>query len=284
MFLPTDIVDQILSFLQEDRASLRACSQSHPTVSQLAERYLFAHITVDNDGTFHSDDDGNHHFQVGNKVTVLLSKRPRIANYVRSLEIRVSYNSRPAKVTLSEDLLAILSSFPLLTTITLSAHPGVIAWGSLPENFCMTFIECLRLFSINSVSIIRLPGFPLSALNDCKGVTEFTVELWASGVDLIADDANWPLLEFLSIKQFGGESLAKLITWAPTRKLRRLELSRLHNVLGYAKVPELLANCSDSLSTLHLDLGSECTVYAFSWLIFTDFHYSSKPLSLWYIR
>lgn len=262
MSLPTDILDRILSFLQDDRTALRACSQSHPTVSQLAERYLYAHITVDNDGAFHSDN--THHFGVGNKVTVLLSKRPHIANYVRSLEIRVSYKSTPAKVTLSEDLFAVLSSFPLLTTITLSAHPDVVKWRLLPEDFRKAFIGCLRLFSINSVSIIRVPGFPLSVLNDCNGITDFTVESWRNGVDLIAEDANLPLLGFLSIKHCGGESLAKLITWAPIRNLRTLELSRLHNVLGYTKVPELLAKCSDSLSTLDLDLGSECAVYALS--------------------
>ena len=61
------------------------------------------HITVNNGGTIESDDD--HEI----RLTVILSKRPRIANYVRSLEIKMD-NSTPWDVTLSEGLLFIFSA------------------------------------------------------------------------------------------------------------------------------------------------------------------------------
>src|SRR6266545_338936 len=163
MSLPTDVLDLILSFLQEDRAALRVCSQTHQILSQLAERYLYAHISVRNDGIIESDD--NHEIRVHNKLTAFLSKTPRIANYVRSLEIKMAYNSSPWDVTLSQSLLTILSSFPSLTKITLSANPNCVVWGFLPESFRMGFIDSLRLPAIKSVSIIWISRFPLSALN-----------------------------------------------------------------------------------------------------------------------
>ena len=43
---PSEILDRILSFLQEDNATLSACSQSHSILSEISSCYLYVHITT----------------------------------------------------------------------------------------------------------------------------------------------------------------------------------------------------------------------------------------------
>ena len=250
MSLPSDILDLILSFLQEDRPALRICSQSHRILSQLAERYLYAHITLDRSGKIVSDDET----LVGSKLTIILSKKPRIANYVRSLEINMTYfKPTPWDV---KALLTILSS---LTRITLSACRYMrLDWKKFPKSFRMGFLDSLRLSTIKAVFIIWIFGFPLSALNGANTVKDLTVEGWP--FDTAPGDANWPLLESFSIKHCGVEFL-ELIT-APTRNLRALEMSRLRDATDYANVLMLLPTSSDCLTSLNIDFGIHCTFYS----------------------
>jgi len=46
MALPAEILDHILSFLGSDTAALKRCSESHPSLCQLAERYLYSRILL----------------------------------------------------------------------------------------------------------------------------------------------------------------------------------------------------------------------------------------------
>ena len=104
-------------------------------------------------------------------------------------------------------------------------------------------------------------GFPLSALNGCNRVKDLTLEGWSwDGVDITPDDVNRPLLRSLSIKHCPGP-LEELITWAPTRHLRALELEPL-DPSDCAKVPELLSKSSNSLTSLDVDLGTHCASYS----------------------
>ena len=255
MSLSTDVLDLILSFLQEDCAALGACSESHPILSQLAERYSYTHITVDENATIQSEI----RVQVGVKLTDVLSRKPCIAKYIRSLEIKIGSDS------LSQELPTILSldSLPRLTTITLSSGRGSIGWQSLPESFRTAFIASFNLPSIRGISIVWISGFPLSALNGCNKVKDLTLDGWHwDGVNITPGDVNSPLrLESLSIKSCSGQSLEKLITWAPTHHLRVLELSRRHPS-DYAEIPELLSKCSNSLTSLSVDLGIHCASYS----------------------
>jgi len=49
MALPAELLDHILSFLQSDPETLKTCSESHPSLSQLAEPYLYAHVLLKTD-------------------------------------------------------------------------------------------------------------------------------------------------------------------------------------------------------------------------------------------
>ena len=268
MSLPTEILDLILSFLQEDNAALRACSRSHPILSQLAERYAYAHITVNEEATIESG------IQAGFKLTVVLSRRPHVANYVRSLEIKIT-----SSWCLS---FSIFPSLPFLTKITLSSRDGFSQWWSLPESFRKEVIGALHLPSIKGISIMWITGFPLSVLNGCNKVKHLTLEgCTLDGVDRIApDDVNRPLLESLSIKACDKESLDRLINWAPLSSLRALEFSNLWNSGDYAKVPKLLSNASTFLTSLYLNFGTCCASYSLLRDFSLNFRHSSTAFYL----
>ena len=111
--------------------------------------------------------------QVGVRLTVVLSTRPHIANYMRSLEVSIS---SPWRISFPQALPTVLSSLPCLNKISLSSARH-IKWRSLPETFRTAFIGTFHLPSINlkSISIMRMDSFPLSALNGCKGVKDLTL-------------------------------------------------------------------------------------------------------------
>ena len=245
MSLPTDLLDLILSFLQEDHAALRVCAESHPILSQLAERYSYAHVTVDENTIIMSE------IQVGARFTVVLSTRPHIANYVRSLEVSIS---SPWRISFPQALPTVLSSLPCLTKIRLTSN-GSIGWWSLPETFRTTLIGAFHLPSMKGISIMHMHSFPLSALNGCNGVKDLTLGGCKFNVNMTPNDVDRLLLESLSIKDCGREFLDRLITWAPTRNLRALELARFWYHSDYAKVPRLLSNSSNLLTFLSVDLG-----------------------------
>jgi len=75
MALSTELLDHILTFLQPDPEFLKACSESHPLLSQLVERYQFART-----------------FRYSQFVKILCD-RPHIAKYVHSLEVHVGPDS-----------------------------------------------------------------------------------------------------------------------------------------------------------------------------------------------
>jgi len=269
MSLPPDVLDLILSFLQGDHAALRVCSRCHPMLSRLAERYSYAHITVDESATIKSE------IQVDVKLTAVLSRRPRIANYVRTLEIRIASDS---PLFFSQAFLTIFPWLPCLTKITLSSdseHES-IRWRSLPESLRTALVGSFHLPSIKGISIRWIAGFPLSELNSCNTVEDLTLEGWSfNGVNMTPDDVNRPLLESLSIRRCCGEILHRIITWAPTRHLRALELSRLWNPRDYAMVPKFLSNSSNSLTSLNVDLGTCCASHS-CWPQFTNMPISTQ--------
>ncbi len=80
--------DHILSFLQPDSVSLKACSESHPLLSRLVERHQFVHLELHHDH--------NYKFMVyklcGHRFSEfvkILRERPHIAKDARSLEVDV---------------------------------------------------------------------------------------------------------------------------------------------------------------------------------------------------
>jgi len=81
--LPPEILDKIFSFLATDQASLEACSNAHPAILQLVERYLYCNVAIGtenlNGGSFQTQE-----------LLTLLSGKPHISKYIRHLKISYS--------------------------------------------------------------------------------------------------------------------------------------------------------------------------------------------------
>jgi len=244
MQLSIEVVDHILSFLQSDPVSLKACYNSHPLLSQLAERHQFAHVVLDDFNT--RDTFG---FE-SSEFTKIIHRRPHIAAYVRSIEMKV--------VEYSQELSSILSMMTLLRKVKLY---GGGQWQSIPEHFRQAFLDCTHLRSMEDVTIGRLSDFPLFALYNIKRLTLCQWLDYEYPPNTTMDDsvAHKFQLDSLSLTDFERDSLRKVIAWLPSCTFRSLETSvdadyRLDD-LPYQG---LLDNCSNSLTDLQLSFGSRC--------------------------
>src|SRR6266545_8240703 len=171
MNLPAEILDHIFSFLKSDPAALRACSESHPSLSRLAEPHLYFHVLLKTSDSS-SDRPSN--------LAQLLSRRPHIAHYIRSLEIQViAHVSHHIWRNLEE----ISNILPMLLTlrqiaVNHSSAPLFFQWEAQPKSFCLAFWTCLRLPSMRDVSLTGIRQFPFISLlnNECKFLRGLTLQ------------------------------------------------------------------------------------------------------------
>lgn len=242
--LSAEVIDHILSFLQSDPASLKACSESHPFLSRLAERHQFAHIVLRQ--PLHTE------------FTRIFADRPHLFIYVRSIQLNIG-NWDPK-------LLSILPKLRLLKRIELSGERGVFFWDRLPESSRRAFLNCIHSSSVDDVCISNISGFPLSALNDAKPLKRLTLYKWwekGGRPQLNSSTSDKLQLGTLSLEEIGKNALQNVIAWAPTCTLRSLEVSYGDKLLTinnnpYDLIPSLLAACSDSLTNLQLSVGNHC--------------------------
>ena len=162
MTLPAELLDYILSFLQSDPATLKTCSETHPSLCQLAEPYIYSHIllTTDDESTDLID---------------TLSKRPYIVNYIRSLEIDVGGGHGTETQRRLEEIATILPNLLALREITFDHSPSsAFVWaGQLP----LAWLDCcLRLQSMRDVCITHVVCFSFLLLNgERKSIRALTV-------------------------------------------------------------------------------------------------------------
>src|SRR5258705_3853852 len=121
--LPTETMDCILSFLQRDQATLKACSAAHPLLSFLAERHLLTHMI------FYIGFYSKRHPCCptdGFPVPLLsrrLSERPYLAHHIRSITLDGSAFSYPEPPMVFKELSVILPSISSPEKVTLR-HTG----------------------------------------------------------------------------------------------------------------------------------------------------------------
>ena len=267
MALPAELLDHILSLLQSDPEALKICSKSHPSLCQLAEPYLYSHILL-------KTDESDKWFNPAN-LTELLSKRPYIVHYIRSLEIRVGGDDdKETRLQRLQEISTILPYLSALKAVTLnhSACP-FLGWETQPESFRRAFLDCLHLQSMQDVCINQIFGFPFAfALNGgCKSIRRLTVsgDLWHPG-QINNLDMNGPLMnQGLRVKslciQLCGESFLRgFAAWFATSgsQLQSLEFSSYERY-AYDSLPMLLTGSSNSLTTLDIDLGIFRTCMSF---------------------
>jgi len=239
MRLSIELVDHIFSFLQSDPVSLQACRKSHPLLSQLAERYQFADVVLD---------DFNFGFTfkfafTSSKFTKIIQRHPHIATYIRSINMRLGVDKY------SSELSSILPMMTLLNKVKLDGL-SICRWQAIPEHFRQAFLDCIHLPSMEDVQIIQFSDFPLPALNNIKRLKlcGWTEDEYLPDTNY-QDDSLGHQLESLSLEDFGRGSLQKIIAWVPST-LRSLDISGR----DFAS----LIKCSNSLTNLQLNLGPEC--------------------------
>ena len=228
MSLPPDVLDHIFSFLQSDTGTLKACSQSHPTLSQLVERHLYVRITLyDYDAV---DDKG-----LGTtEYAKLLIDRPYIVDYIRILEIKmVPFGGRHLDKILK--MLPILFNLKKVTLASRESSPAAaLAWAVLPKRFHLALLDCLHLPNMKELCINDIPDFPLSSLNNCNTIENLTLRGWAPD----AEASSWPQM----------------------RNLHALVYDRCDSSL--VLLSQLIESCSNRLTRLYIDFGHKCTPYS----------------------
>jgi len=189
----------------------QTCSESHPSLSQLAEPYLYAHVLLKTDES-----------QLEN-LTELLSKCPYIAHYIRSLEIYVSGHEE-ARHRCLRGISTILPYLLALKMVTLD-NTACPYWGWVghPESFRRAFLDCLCFQSMQDVCINQVYAFPFrSALNgECKSIRSLTVSgcLWRhpnpSQINNLLTNQGFPL-KSLCIKSCGESFVKGFAVWFAT--------------------------------------------------------------------
>ena len=257
MSLPTDVLDYIFSFLESDRVALEACSQSHPFLSQFAERYLYSTIKLQDGGSIRD---------AAFEFNQLLLDTPRIGSYVRTVEVRIPHKFHFEVMDLTH-VSSILPKLSLVKKIALiqEGTRGDFSWENLPETFRQAFLNCLALQSMEELSLVYVINFPLSALKDCKTIKTLQLRNWKHDLKskVLRDTLMHPLppVESLSIHSCEKNSLQKMLPWLENRNIRSLSFSTRRGsseTYDFDILPNLLTRCSNHLTTLDLDVKTSC--------------------------
>jgi len=253
--IPTEIVDHIFSFLAVLSPSgyndLKACAQAHPFLLTSAERCLFSNIRISRNPTVGCA------FRVSDLSDVLLTK-PHIANYVIALGFDLSYPTLDCHIVALgelENMLFVISKLRALKTIEIRGHYWNIEWSWLHKPLREAFINCLSLPSIKKASILRIDDFPMTAFDQCKGLTELSLD----GKFELSTELC-PRLESLSIYYwFKSGIFPGIITWKNALNLRRLDVC-IPDVGELALFSDIIRICS-AITDLGLDFLDKCNFF-----------------------
>jgi len=230
--LPAELIDHIFSFLQEYPSALKACSKALPLCSRLAERYLYANIVIDPQAP---------------DVSHLILKNPRLLGCPRTLEIRSHFDT-PAPIS-------IISAIPRMANLVSLKICGPCR----PHyEFFSTFRNCIQQSSFQELQLFHFPNLPLSILDGARNIKRLTL------YDCAANEPISTSLPLLSLETLVLSNYQHPCThrWAMrwVSHLTSLKLQEISLDFDWAAFPELLAECSNSLTELHLDM-SDCMCY-----------------------
>jgi len=248
MEIPFDILDHIFSFLISHPASLVACSEAHHVFSRMAEKYRYYHIITHTGRTYFKYNLEPSH------LTKLLSDKPRIANYVRVLQVELEFPFRASQMApYLEQIATILPMFPVLECIVLPYRGGTVSWKKdLPQSFRKALEVCLHLLTLREVHVSGFLDFPLSTLDNHANIDCFSLRGPPQKSEFA--DTTYPQLKSLSVKGFHDQHHhAYFGDWA-IQHIAKLQ-SLKYDYSSDVTIPELLEICSDTLNNLDLNLG-----------------------------
>jgi hypothetical protein len=261
MLLPVDIFDHLFSFLVSDPVTLKACSETHPVLSRLAERHLYATLTLlDGNRVDHQ------HGMRTSDLDQLLSDTHRIRKFVQAVEVKVTRREQYQDEDL-EDISSSLSKLSLLKKITLTkdgSEEGKLRWPLLPDHFRRAFMDCARLDSMEELCMVHISRFPMSLLDGCKTVSRLTLQSFLPVCDFAMAASGYSLYPPLkSLRVHNTRSLDKMTTWIQSRKLRFLSHSHTYPSFHDSDVfLELLQKCSDSITSLDFSFDEACMAFS----------------------
>ena len=265
VFAPYASSRNIFSWL--DYRSLEASSAAHPLFSDIAERYLYADIVL-----------GRSASVTITQLLNLFSERPHIASRVFSLTIAISSNYSLTYENL-EAYPPVISLLQNLRKITIE-HPHEF-WSILPQSFRLSLETSLRWSSIQELGVTGFIVIPLSLLHNCKGIKILKLKgciIYDLGDLELNSPHDRSLIKDLSIVDVRGTSLKRLTPWIvkSCKQLRYFQFSsyRSQTLEGDFSliIAPILTSCSDSLTTLDMDLMSSCRCHATftSYFIFSE--------------
>ena len=251
--LPPEIIDHVLSFLQWDRATLKACAQIL-RLSKLVERHLYAHLTVRNlhvnswnrtsDAYYPSD------------LLKLTLDNPNIPKHVRSLRINLDVPQGWLSVAAPKyhELELILPALTQLQAILLSSLSSCIGWHDLRESFRTAFTNCLRLPTLTDVKVSNINAFPLSALDHCSSLKRL---LLLGSFHYLPPVSSLPHLSLDSLVLHQCTSMETVTSWMESRSLHSLDFNG-----DFRLFSQLLEVCANTLTTLMVHVPHTCTLHS----------------------
>ena len=230
MVLPAELVDHIFSFLQKDIPALKACSKALPSYSRLAERYLYAHIELEQ--------------EVGNDIL----ENPQLLVHLRTLEIRFSFSQSHKQMAIS-----IMAIIPRMTNLILLS----ISAPNWEEEFVSVFGNILQQPSFQELRLSFIYGLPLSFLDNAKNIKQLTLSNCTANEKEAFSSLPSSQLSLETLVLIGDFN-RNLHRWAMrwVTRLTTLELHYLSLRLDWTAFPELLVACSNSLTSLHLVMSN----------------------------
>lgn len=255
--LPVELVDYIISDL--DRNTLRKISQAHPILCCIAERHLFADITVQNE--LQPVEFQHPERTLTLDITQLLSLfsyDAHIAKYILSLTIHAG--GRETYYFL-QSLSSILPLLQQLKKIELfrsraSTFPS-LEWWSAPRNFRGSFMNALRLSTMKEIRFVGSISIPISLLNGCQSIKRLS---FIGCYIYDTSDSPYPSLESLSVHDVDFKALERIVSWASKRRLQSFAFGQEtdDNVCPVTIIEPLFRSCFDTLTNVEIDLGWFC--------------------------
>jgi len=250
--LPPETIDCILSFLQRDQATLKACSAAHPLLSSLAERHLLTHIIFYIG--FYSKyrpccpTDG---FPIP-RLSRCLSEKPYLAQHIRSITFDGSAFSFPEPPQVFKELSTVLPLISHPEKVTLR-HTG---WSEFPEEFRSTLLNFLRNPRLKEICLKNAHNFPLTVLADFRNIKNLILGSTLCSYIFRAGRPTFTSIESLSLVDITSDTYA---AWAGSKLNSLISLRVQVRFYPFPKLSPIFNSCSDTLKRLTLEIGSLCT-------------------------
>jgi hypothetical protein len=206
---PPEIIEVVISFLQDDLSALKACSQTCVVLLSLCRKYIFHSLLITNSlNLSHLVDYLNRWrssriTQVRPKIWHFLDANPTISEYVHKITYHMStFDLEDGDVLRVLDQLHNhnVHSFQLIG----ASPPLSMKWAQVPQRLGDALLHVMQAPLITCLALSQIANFPIVALRACVNLTELTismVDFHVSTVDEQAALTSTPSFDVVRIPQ-----------------------------------------------------------------------------------